>query len=54
MHFFYESLSKSQCNGTQKKKKEKKKGFRIELHTKSDFESNARRKLRQTIYFFWP
>ena len=34
--------------------KEKKTGFRIELRAKSNFKSNARGKLRQTIYFFWP
>ena len=37
-----------------KKKKKKKTGFRVELRAKSNFESNARGKLRQTIYFFWP
>ena len=36
------------------KKKKKKKGFRVELRAKSNFKSNARGKLRQTIYFFWP
>ena len=35
-----------------KEKKEKKKGFRVELRAKSNFKSNARGKLRQTIYFF--
>ena len=29
-------------------------GFRVELRAKSNFKSNARGKLRQTIYFFWP
>ena len=33
--------------------KKKKKGFRVELRAKSNFESNARGKLRQTIYFFF-
>ena len=34
--------------------KKKKTGFRVELRAKSNFKSNARGKLRQTIYFFWP
>ena len=40
--------------GLHKKKKKKNEGFRVELRAKSDFKSNARGKLRQTIYFFWP
>ena len=36
------------------RRREKKTGFRVELRTKSNFKSNARGKLRQTIYFFWP
>ena len=37
-----------------KGKKNKKTGFRVELRAKSNFKSNARGKLRQTIYFFGP
>ena len=49
------SLKKFSQEVTRRRKKKKQKtGFRVELRAKSNFKSNVRGKLRQTIYFFWP